>query len=36
MHSPEEGAEALMQVIKGLDETKGGKFYAYDSECDCP
>ncbi|CAD6572710.1 MAG: Vacuolar protease A [Cyphobasidiales sp. Tagirdzhanova-0007] len=30
VHSPEEGAEALMQVIKGLDETKGGKFYAYD------
>ena len=32
VHSPEEGAEALMKVIKGLNNEMGGKFYAYDSE----
>jgi hypothetical protein len=29
VHSPEKGAEMLMNVIRGLDKSKGGKFYDY-------
>lgn len=29
VHSPEKGASMLMEVIKGLDKSKGGKFYDY-------
>ena len=29
VHSPEKGAEMLMGVIRGLDKSKGGKFYDY-------
>ena len=29
MHPPEQGAEMLMDVIKGLDASQGGKFFDY-------
>jgi NAD(P)-dependent dehydrogenase (short-subunit alcohol dehydrogenase family) len=32
VHPPEVGAEKLMQVLKSLDKSKGGKFFAYDGK----
>lgn len=29
VHEPEVGAEMLMQVLKGLDKSMGGKFFDY-------
>ena len=32
VHSPEKGAQYLMDIVKGLDRQKGGKFFGWDGK----